>query len=273
MEPLIKKYPVQHPLLKKYIKFFWAIRTNPMQIDHRIIPVRNIDLKFNLSETPHYEIIEGQEHRLEEVYFSGLQDHFRDARLQFNGSVDLMGVCFFPEGFYPFMKIPLSEFRNRILGAGEAGFRPAKTISEQLKETRDTGDRLIILERELVRLLDTDRLVPVNFRQLFTSLTQSGDVSQVSGVCERYNIGSRKLERLYNKYVGIPAKTYYLLNRFQNSLNQLLSGDYSRLTDIAYENGYFDQMHFIKEFRRFAGHTPKIFVPRKDTMLHIGKPS
>ena len=135
MESLIKKYPVQHPLLKKYIKFFWTIRADRMQIDHRIIPVRNIDLKFNLSGTPHYECTPGGDHLLEEVYFSGLQDHFRNARLKFNGRVDMLGICFFPEGFYPFMKIPLSEFRNRITGAGEAGFRPAKTISEQLMET------------------------------------------------------------------------------------------------------------------------------------------
>lgn len=50
----LKKYPVQHPFLKRHIKFFWEIDADYLQLNHKIIPVRNIDLKFNLSETPHY---------------------------------------------------------------------------------------------------------------------------------------------------------------------------------------------------------------------------
>lgn len=54
MNEQIIKYPVQHPLLRKHIKFFWEIRADYMQLDHQVIPVRNMDVKFNLSETPHY---------------------------------------------------------------------------------------------------------------------------------------------------------------------------------------------------------------------------
>ena len=99
MQRKIKKYPVQNSLLKKYIKFFWTIRAENMQINRKVIPVRNIDLKFNLSETPHYVCLNGKDHLLEDVYFSGLHDHFRNASIKLNGKVDVLGVCFFPEGF------------------------------------------------------------------------------------------------------------------------------------------------------------------------------
>lgn len=271
MNNVLKKYPVQHPLLKKYIKFFWEINAEYMQLHHKIIPVRNIDLKFNLSETPHYVEINGNKQLLENVYFSGLQDHFRNAYVLLNGKVHVLGICFFPEGFYPFLKIPLSECKNQLLGAGEVGFYHAKTISERLKEAPDVDSRLSIVEKELLSVLDNNIQTPENFRKLFTSLKQSDHSLQIAEFCQQNNIGKRKLERLYNKYVGVSAKTFCTLNRFQNTLNQLFHNDYSKLSDIAYGNDYFDQMHFIRDFRRFAGNTPKRFIRQNNSMLHVGK--
>jgi AraC-like DNA-binding protein len=76
---------------------------------------------------------------------------------------------------------------------------------------------------------------------------------------------------MFNKYVGVTASTFGTLNRFHGTLNQLLYSDFSKLSDLAYDNGYFDQMHFIKDFKRFAGDTPRRFVSRKNSILQIGK--
>ena len=271
MQNKIKKYPVQNPLLKKYIKFFWEIQAENIQLNHKQIPVRNTDLKFNLSEAPHFVCMNGEEHMLEEVYFSGLRDHFSNTYIKINGKVDMIGVCFLPEGLFPFLKIPVSEFRNQLLGASEIGFNLANTISERLKEAPDVAARFNILENELAALLDNVNQIPGDFRQLFNTLKHSDGSLQISDFCLRHNIGSRKLERLYNKYVGLTAKTYGTLNRFQNSINQLLNKDYSKLSDIAYGNGYFDQMHFIREFKRYAGNTPGNFIHQNNSMLQVGK--
>ena len=271
MKPEIRKYPVQHPLLKNYIKFFWEIHIDHMQLNHKLIPQRNINLRFNLSETPQYVSLNNKDHLLEDVFFWGLHDHFRNASLKLNGRVDMLGVCFLPDGFFPFLKIPVSEFRNQLLGAREVGFKLASTISERLKEAPDVGSRLDILENELVLLFIHGNHIPENFRQIFKSLNQSENPFQISEFCQRNSIGMRKLERMYNKYVGVPANTFSTITRFQNSLNQLLYSDYSKLSNLAYDNGYFDQMHFIKDFKRFAGNTPKSFVHQNNSIFNIGK--
>ncbi|NJO70366.1 MAG: hypothetical protein HC830_14760 [Bacteroidetes bacterium] len=95
MEQAIKKYPVQHPILKKYIRFFWELRVEHMQLNHTFIPQRNINLRFNLSGTPQYESLDGEERLLENVFFSGLHDQFRHSSLRLNGKVDVLGICFF----------------------------------------------------------------------------------------------------------------------------------------------------------------------------------
>lgn len=271
MQYEIKKYQVQHPLLKNYIKFFWEIRTDYIELNHKLIPQRNINLRFNLSETPQYVHIDGKDDLLEEVFFSGLQDHFIDAQLRLTGKAHMFGICFLPDGFYPFLKIPVSELKNQLFGANEIGFKPATRISEQLKEAPDAVTRLAILEKELLMLLDNNNPIPDNFRQVFDIFKQSDNSFLIAEFCRQNNISIRKLERMYNKYVGVSAMAYSTLNRFQKSLNQLLFDDYSKLSDIAYNNGYFDQMHFIKDFKRFSGNTPKNFVSQNNSMLQVGK--
>ncbi|HEX2956972.1 MAG TPA: AraC family transcriptional regulator [Chitinispirillaceae bacterium] len=266
----IKRYPVQNALLRNYIRFFWELRIEQASLDHVLVPQKNINLRINLADTDHYLHQGTDEHKLEKIYFSGLHDHFTNAHLKLEGKVSILGVCFYPDGFYPFINVPLSEFRNKVAGADEAGLELSHTIREQLNEAATKEQMLEILEKELLRLLVQNNASPEKIRQIINAVRVSGNL-QMNQFCARNNIGLRKLERMFNKYVGVSASTYNTLNRFHGSMNLLLKGDYKRLSDVAYDNGYFDQMHFIKEFRRFAGNTPGSFISRNNSILQIGK--
>lgn len=271
MNHVIKKYPVHNPVLKNYIKFFWELKIPDIELSHKIIPQRNINLRFNLSSTSQYLIRDGKDTKLENVFFTGLQDRYTDSVIQLNGEVDTIGICFLPEGFYAFSKIPVGEFRNISVGTGEIGIKQMDNLVDKLKSTNDSYRRMNILENELLKILGGINMVPKEFKVLFNKLNGCNNLSRISEFCKDNNLNERKLERLFHKYIGISAKSFYTLNRFQNSLNQILYQDYSRLVDIAYDNGYFDQMHFIKEFKRFAGNTPKKFLDQKKSLLQIGK--
>jgi AraC-like DNA-binding protein len=270
MQHKIAKYPVHHPLLKNYIKFFWELRVDHINLNHKVIPQRNINVRFNLSDTPHILSINGTEQVLEDVYFFGLQDHFTSAHLRLSGKVHTLGICFFPDGFYPFIKVPMSEFKNKLFGTYEVGFKLLSSLGDRLKEASDTATRLDILESELLILLINHNDSSHEFRKVFKTLKNEQSM-QIAEFCKKNDISIRKLERLYNRHIGISANTYATLNRFHCSVNQLLKQDFSKLSDVAYDYGYCDQMHFIKDFKRFAGNTPKSFVTRNDSILQIGK--
>ena len=265
----ILRYPVRHPLLRNYIRFFWELRMDSAQLNHKIIPQKNINIRFNLNDTPHFVDYGNGLNRLEPVYFTGLQNQFINAHLKVNGNVHILGICFEPDGIYPFLKIPVSEFRNQMLGTSEIGFKIAEKISDRLSETHDTESKLSVLERELLLLLDDSNLIPERFRKVFYELKKENNMS-ISCFCQQNNLNIRKLERMYGKYVGLSANSYQTLNRFHGSLNQLLATDFSKLSDLAYDHGYFDQMHFIKEFKRFTGNTPRNFINQGNSILQIG---
>lgn len=271
MEHRIKRYPVRHPLLQRYISFFWELKIDQAELNHWLIPQRNVNMRFNLSDTPHYLRHGDDESRLEDVYFPGLQSRFLNSSLIVSGKVDVMGISFAPDGFHPFLKIPGSEFRDQVLGADEIGFRVAKEISGKLREAPDTDTRLAIMEKELLLLLNATFRPPESFRNILEALKQPRNFSSINAFCRQYNISLRQVERMYNKYIGLSASTYCSLNRFHHSLNQLLRTDYSKLSDLAYDNEFFDQTHFIREFRRYTGNTPGRFVKNGNSILQIGK--
>lgn len=271
MDNNIIRYPVQHPLLKKYIAFFWELHIDGIHLNHKIIPQRNINLRFNLSDTRHYSN-SSLESPLEDIYFLGLQDQFANHRLKMDGNVDVLGISFHPDGFYPFIGIPVSEFRNQLLGADEIGFKAGIKILSRLKEAQNVFARLKIMEEELLLLIARQQLeLHENISCFVKSVRNFNDTQGITDFCKQTKISIRTLERLFNKYVGMPASTYTTLNRFHTSINQLLHRDYLKFSDLAYENGYFDQMHFIRDFKRFTGNTPKEFILQNNSLVQITK--
>ncbi len=81
----------------------------------------------------------------------------------------------------------------------------------------------------------------------------------IAQICTQLHITERTFERRFMKEVGISAKQFSSIIRFQLSLQQLTLKDFTKLTDVVYKNGYADQSHFIKVFKAFTGKTPKAF--------------
>lgn len=182
MQNIIKKYQVLHPILRQYINFFWELHIEHAQLNHTLIPQRNINVRINLNTTPHYVCRGKNESLLDDVYFLGLQNKYTNSYLKLNGKVDVMGICFKPYGFFPFLKIPVSEFKNQILGADEVGFKIAKKISERLKENPDITNKSAIVEHELLTSLDSSNIQFDKFQIIF-NLIKNGSPFQLTDFC------------------------------------------------------------------------------------------
>ena len=79
-------------------------------------------------------------------------------------------------------------------------------------------------------------------------------------IAEELKISNRTLERRFLSETGLSPKQFAKIIQFQSSLEQLTVKDFTRLTDIVYENGFSDQSHFIKVFKAYTGKTPKAFL-------------
>jgi AraC-like DNA-binding protein len=91
-------------------------------------------------------------------------------------------------------------------------------------------------------------------------MQQDTGLENITAIARRYNISTRYLCKLFLQYTGVTPKLYNKINRFQHSLRLIAENQFS-LTSIAYDCGYFDQSHFIRDFKHFAGLTPSSYSP------------
>lgn len=79
----------------------------------------------------------------------------------------------------------------------------------------------------------------------------------INELTRQLDTNERTLRRKFNQYVGIPPKKFAKIIQFQTSLDQIATGDFSKLTQVVYDNGYADQSHFIRNIKKFTGKSPR----------------
>jgi AraC-like DNA-binding protein len=69
-------------------------------------------------------------------------------------------------------------------------------------------------------------------------------------------LSQRHLSRKFQEYVGLSPKEYLRVSRFIHSLDHLKRYPVFSLTEVAYKSGYYDQAHFIRDYKDYTGYTP-----------------
>ena len=87
---------------------------------------------------------------------------------------------------------------------------------------------------------------------------QSNGLTRVDALVDEACLSQRQFERVFKEQIGFSAKSFMNIVRFKSLIDAYSKGRNS-LTDLAYEYGYYDQSHFIKDFKAFSGYTPRVY--------------
>ncbi|MCX7711421.1 MAG: helix-turn-helix domain-containing protein [Clostridia bacterium] len=262
------KYPVKHPVLTQLINYFWEIKSDQrVGVDHKLLPVCNADLILHFSSAIKYISAGNLESEQKRIHLNGIRSRFQIIRQ--SGPLDVLGISFLPLGVYPFFKTPLIEFANKNIEVVLFAHEFTSRIEEKLGLAGDTSEKLELLETELLKILNTEEIPSEEVCLIFRYFHMSIDHMDIQEFCERFGVHPRRLERIFAKYIGISPKQFQRLHRFQNVIRQLEVKRFPSLTEVAYENEYYDQNHFIKEFKEFAGCAPSQFIHEKKAVRQI----
>lgn len=268
----LKRCTVRHPLLQKLVKFFWVVDyQDNISIDHSLLPVGNIDIILNFSAPMTYFTGGKSENSPVQAprgfHLAGLRD--RPYRVVQRGCVDSIGISFYPYGLFPFLKVPMSEFTNRTveLELIDRGF--TRELRDRLAGCVSVREKLDIIESALLRTLDSGLMADRCTGILFNAFLACTGEMNIERFCGVHGVNKRKLERLFNKYIGISPKLFHRINRFTGIVNKIIDKDYDSLTTMAVNADYYDQTHFIKDFKALAGCPPSRFMSRKTSIKDI----
>ena len=180
-----------------------------------------------------------------------------------DGDTGTFVVRFHPNGFLPFTTLPLKDLENKPVPLSTIYGETGKILENQILEAQDTETRICLIESFLLEMLrqeDTiDRIVQETVNTL---LSVHGQIS-VTELSEQNQTSRRQLARKFSKSIGLSPKQLSKTIRLQATLKSLLNQDKPKLTDLAYEGDYYDQSHFIKDFKEFTGLSPKAFYGEK----------
>lgn len=169
---------------------------------------------------------------------------------EINAGSRVYGICFYPLAVEYLLQTPLSTLLNGRANL-EQGFWD---ITEQ-----DTLDFERFKHKIYARLaqLDATAIDPRKLK-MFSALHQSQGHISVAELAEHCHWSSRQINRYFNQWLGLSVKAYSSILRFRASFPTLKTGKLFPESDFA------DQSHFIKEIKKYSGHTPKQLYKNQD---------
>jgi AraC-like DNA-binding protein len=184
----------------------------------------------------------------------------RHIELSASGKVTLIGVRFAPDALKSLFGFHARELTDSCLDFRLLSAKNHVHLPEQLAETKTVQGQVDLLARHLFTQLQNERAQadPVT-RYAVARMEESSGAIALKDLRDDLQLSERTFERRFERQIGIPPKLFSRVCRFQASLAQMRLRRYDSLSDVAFDNGYADQSHFIRTFQEFAGCSPQEF--------------
>lgn len=257
-----------HKDLKSLVNCYWTLEV-PTQAEpqkQRIVPDGCIEMAFILGENIKRYTSENEFILQPRAMVLGqtIEPFF----IEPTGFVKTFAVRFYPYGFANFVSEPISNLANKETPINQLfGVENAEEFEQKIIKAKNTGQRISITERLLLEKLNDEKTINRIVKNTVDSLLSTNGSASINSILKDDLSKRRQLERNFKKQIGISPKQLGKVIRLQTALKMLLDTKSENLTNIAYKSQYFDQAHFIKDFREFTGINPKEFLAHESLTL------
>ena len=125
---------------------------------------------------------------------------------------------------------------------------------------RHTNRKIEVLDNLLIHQLQQNKRECEIIKYATDEIMCNPGTEILSAILNKLNLNERTFQRIFKKYVGITPNQYRRICQFQVSFDTIKGKEFNKLTDIAYDNGFADQSHFIRSFKEFTQITPNEYL-------------
>jgi AraC-like DNA-binding protein len=174
---------------------------------------------------------------------------------------DRIIIKFSSFGLHTFSRLPASDLTNRFIDAVDIFGAEITGLYLELESDSTLSRRILLIEAFLLRNMIEPSVGDRMIFDLANSIKHNFDSSSFSFMKKSLHLSTRQVERKFKTLVGTTISHYLKVVRFNRAKDLLEKKLPNRLTDIAFESGYYDQSHFISNFKALTGASPKHFSP------------
>jgi AraC-like DNA-binding protein len=248
------------PALRPFIENYWfvtATASAPLDLSVDVYVDARADLVFTFG-APYTRTVAGAQPVA--MSHSNLDaQRLRAIRIEQRGAIVVSGVRFHAAGLAPFVRPPngLSDFTDRTLPLEEAFGPDGPALDVALRRAVPDADaQTALLDAFLLA-----RLAPAPgaavFQSLMAHIEAEGGLVRMDALFADAGLSARHGTRLFRTHLGLGPKTYARVVRFQRALALLRADPGCTLAEVAATCGFYDQPHFVREFKAYAGVAPK----------------
>ena len=174
-------------------------------------------------------------------------------RLEGPGRV--FGIKFKPGAFYPFVQSPVSEYTDRVIDMADVFGAETKTLREAILSSTEQVEMIEHAESFLRRRFPEPDGTVALINRIVDRIIADRDITRVDHVVSHFNLSKRTLQRIFHAYVGVSPK--WVIRRYRlHEATEKMAAEVLDWPRLALDLGYFDQAHFIKDFKAIVGQSP-----------------
>lgn len=243
--------------LCEFIECYWFISSeihSPTHATEYLYPDGGMGIILNYADALQFE---GRAHS-PQYFLDGTNTLAR--AVGFYGTLNAVGIRFKPAGANQLFSIPLNELKNTALALSDTNIINYSSLYYKLSHAKTYFDKVAIIENWLCKSIQSKMLASEVVIQSMKLIKSHNGLIAIDSVAKSTGFNQRRIERLFNSQVGMTPKEYASNLRIKAARNQIKLNLNSSFTELAHKLGYHDQAHFIKQFKKIVGITPKQYL-------------
>jgi AraC-like DNA-binding protein len=248
-----------HPKLRRYIKCFWMLDhdyRNSFHDHERLWADVHTELIFTSGQR--YFTKTGKRKMLPASFVIG--PYQKELELFSSGRTALVAARFWPWGFHAVSRIAMSRLKNTVQNMATV-FACNNALPGELARIANPHMKIAALEQSLLNIFDRNQSKLLS-RDVASAILDAEGIVRVSDLSREHGLHGRRLQRVFLDEIGMPAKMFSRIVRFNHAMKTIQSDPDVELLSLTYACGYSDQAHFTRNFREMFGITPADFKAR-----------
>jgi AraC-like DNA-binding protein len=257
------------PLLARGVEHLWVARGRlPSLWRNMILPDGAMELIINLGDPQ--KLCHSDDYSRSTSFRHSWISGERTAPIVIDeaGDVHLIGVRLRAGGAWPFLGLSLKEFTGRVVELDAVFGREIDRLRDDLGEARDDESRFARVEAWLLERMRAHAQPPRAVSYALDVIRRGGDAVRIGQIADEIGLSHKHLLREFDRCVGLRPKTFARICSFQRAINWIGYKPSVDWADAAVACGYYDQAHFIHEFRAFSGLTPASYLAKRGPFLN-----